>query len=511
MIITHNGTILTNDGVVLNNIITSPSFINTYSLDFDGVDDYVNIGNGVSFEYTDSFSFSTWINPSAKSGVKYLYSKYISGKGILIYLNSSSTNGNNTLHFNLYNTNSGTLSGRKRITTSDFNFAPINTWVNIVLTYDGSGLASGINYYKNGVLRASSISQDNLQNQTIVNTEDAYLSSFNGVSSFLLGNQDEFAIYDSELSADDALAIYGTGQPTDLTNLNPIAWYRMGDNGTYKSPQWLIPNNENKDKVSNYSLDFDGVNDYIDLGDSDDFSFGNGTTDSPFSISIWVNFSSIGGSTFKGIIGKDNGAQREWALLDNNSGRLRIFLKNQGGGNQQSIDTTSVLSINTWYHIVATYNGVGGNNAADGLTLYLNGIEETPTNIIKNTYVAMSNTIAPLTIGKYSLNEFPGNIDATSIFNRELSISEVTSIYNGGGVATPGDLTPLNPIAWWKMGEDSTFSGGVWTVPDEVGSNDGTSVNMTIEDRVGTAPNSKNNALSLNMDLIDRVEDTPTP
>jgi len=41
MIITHNGTILTNDGVVLNNIITSPSFTNTYSLDFDGVSDRV--------------------------------------------------------------------------------------------------------------------------------------------------------------------------------------------------------------------------------------------------------------------------------------------------------------------------------------------------------------------------------------------------------------------------------------------------------------------------------------
>ena len=48
--------------------------------EFDGVDDYVNIGNGVSFEYTDSFSFSTWINPSAKSGVKYLYSKYQTSK-----------------------------------------------------------------------------------------------------------------------------------------------------------------------------------------------------------------------------------------------------------------------------------------------------------------------------------------------------------------------------------------------------------------------------------------------
>ena len=59
------------------------------------------------------------------------------------------------------------------------------------------------------------------------------------------------------------------------------------------------------------------------------------------------------------------------------------------------------------------------------------------------------------------------------------------------------------------MGEDATFGGGVWTVPDSVGSNDGTSNAMTIEDRVGSAPSSSNNAVSFNMDLIDRVEDTP--
>ena len=58
------------------------------------------------------------------------------------------------------------------------------------------------------------------------------------------------------------------------------------------------------------------------------------------------------------------------------------------------------------------------------------------------------------------------------------------------------------------MGENATYT-TVWNIPDEVGSNDGTSANMTIEDRVGTAPSSSNNALSFNMDLIDRVEDTP--
>ena len=60
------------------------------------------------------------------------------------------------------------------------------------------------------------------------------------------------------------------------------------------------------------------------------------------------------------------------------------------------------------------------------------------------------------------------------------------------------------------MGEEATFAGGVWTVPDQIGSNNGTSNAMTIEDRVGEAPNSDNNAATINMDLVDRTTDVPT-
>ena len=80
------------------------------------------------------------------------------------------------------------------------------------------------------------------------------------------------------------------------------------------------------------------------------------------------------------------------------------------------------------------------------------------------------------------------------------------------------------------MGEDATFNTN-WNVPDNAGSNTGTSANMTIsdlkgeapnytggglsnnmtiEDRVGDASNSSNNALSYNMDEVDRETDVPT-
>ena len=181
------------------------------------------------------------------------------------------------------------------------------------------------------------------------------------------------------------------------------------------------------------SIVFDGSNDYVNNGNGSIFSFGNGVTDSPFSVSTWVLFTSVGGSTFKGIVSKDNGTQREWALLENGSGKIRVFLKNTLNNpnvNQQSIDSTTTYLTNTWYNIVFTYDGRGGSNAADGMYLYTNGMVEVPTNVTKGTYIAMSSTIANLNIGRYSTNYFSGRISNTKIYNKAISAQEVLQNYN---------------------------------------------------------------------------------
>ena len=61
---------------------------------------------------------------------------------------------------------------------------------------------------------------------------------------------------------------------------------------------WRMPNSwngteDNNTKFSNYSMSFDGSSETINLGDSDTFSFGNGSTDSPLSFSIWINLATL--------------------------------------------------------------------------------------------------------------------------------------------------------------------------------------------------------------------------
>ena len=79
-----------------------------------------------------------------------------------------------------------------------------------------------------------------------------------------------------------------------------------------------------------------------------------------------------------------------------------------------------------------------------------------------------------------------GSLDEISIFNTELSASDVVSIYNNG---VPNDISSLNPISWFRMGEDATWDGTQWTLSDN-GScgNDGTSENMSLASRTNDVP-----------------------
>ena len=49
----------------------------------------------------------------------------------------------------------------------------------------------------------------------------------------------------------------------------------------FKSPQWLMPTEANQDKVSNYSMDFDGTDDVITTSAV--------VTGGDFTLSYWVN------------------------------------------------------------------------------------------------------------------------------------------------------------------------------------------------------------------------------
>ena len=217
------------------------------------------------------------------------------------------------------------------------------------------------------------------------------------------------------------------------------------------------------------SIALDGVDDFVQVADNSNLSFGNGSTDSPFSISAWIK---IGQTTTQGIVSKygTNNVKREY-LFQITASKIKLTLIASGGATNFATGNTA-LSLNTWHHVAFTYDGSGGSTAYNGIKLYVNGVAETPTTG-GTAYTAMTNTVTDVEIGRYGSRELNGAMDEVAIFSSELSQSDITAIYGSG---VPTSLASLSPLSWWRCGDGDTSP----TLTDNgSGGNNGTMTNFS--------------------------------
>lgn len=249
---------------------------------------------------------------------------------------------------------------------------------------------------------------------------------------------------------------------------------------------------------------FDGSNDYFDLGDN--YDFGDGTTDSAFSISGWIYLDTLPAANKSHVVlsktseSSSTTSVSSYLLGVNSSGELGFRLYDESGGNQiRALSAASSFSTGQWYHLAGTYTGSG---SPTGLQVYINGVNAVNSQSVAGTYVAMHNSTETAKIGCTFLNNATyedfndGYISNVRIYNRALSATEVATLYHRPWEGTNyGDLWPYSPPApadatlstdtaatslmsgcqaWWLLTDGSGT-----TATDIVGSNNGTLVDLT--------------------------------
>jgi len=167
-------------------------------LRFDGVNEYINFGNIASFERTQPFSFECWFKTSQVS--RFIASKDTGTRGWGIYLA-----GAGEVAFQLRNENGTAIN--VKTTTTGFNN---NVWRHLTISYDGSGLASGVSIFIDGILQAKTVISDNL-NATIINSQFFQVSGRTGTSYCWNGDIDEIVIYDFGVSPSLVTFRYNSG------------------------------------------------------------------------------------------------------------------------------------------------------------------------------------------------------------------------------------------------------------------------------------------------------------
>ena len=482
---------------------STPAFSNTKSILLDGVDDYIEIGSPTSIQsLTSAITISAWI----KAPRTFLTQQYtLASKGeygasgaqwtIQIYTaNASNTNGG---YFQIFPQSNGITD---RQTLAFPTAIDDNQWHHIMCVNDGTDLK----IYLDGVLDATGAGKGRtLYNGNRTLRLGRLTASSNNK---LIGNLDEVAIFGTALGLTEAQTIYNGGVPNDISSLSPVSWWRFEGSGTTAIDSGSGSNNGTlingvtrstnvppNPFVNTKSILLDGIDDFVNVADNNNLSFGNGVTDSPFSISAWVKMNDA--TKFRAI-GKYGATNVEYLFATGGDDKIVFNLYDNSTGARigRKYDTTLTSYEGQWIHLVATYNG---NSSTSGLKIYLNGSRVDDTNSTLGTYVAMENTTQPFYIGKLTTTYADGNVDETAVFNTELSASDITTIYNGG---EPNDISSLSPLSWWRCGDGDTAP----TLTDNgSGGNNGTMTNFsTFSTDVPTAP-SFTNTKSIALDGVD--------
>ena len=343
------------------------------------------------------------------------------------------------------------------------NLVVANTWQHVAVSYDKlTGLAV---LYLNGI----TVAQTNLGTFTPHTAFDMFIgrrpASF-GPQSFT-GSIDEVAIYNRNLSPDEMQSIFRAGAAGKCASAansgcvsvgGAVGWWPLNGNtadlvGTNAGV--LVGNPAFTNGFIGQTLFFDGTNDAVRVPVSPSLNIG---ASNGFTFEAWINVPNI--SRRNPVFEFDDGTRFAGPFLfvsANTPGSLHGDLTDINNTPHTFISPPNLFGAGVWTHIAITYNRTNGIG-----TLYVNGASVHQQNL--GTFTLR--TTGDLFIGQRAAvgaeEAFEGLIDEPGVYARELTQSEIQSIFLSGVSGKCADhpgvncASPSGLASWWRL-DANTF------------------------------------------------------
>lgn len=194
------------------------------------------------------------------------------------------------------------------------------------------------------------------------------------------------------IASDDWQLVYFLND-LDISSYNhPVSWIN--------SPEW---SSTSFNELANYSVRFIEGNpiEYVNVSDHNSLSFGDGSSDSPFSVSAWVYVDEADADVY--FINKKGASGNEWMLMGEYSPPsylypiLRLYSNDTASVYIQT-KSDVILTYDTWHYIAARYDGSGNQSGLDLIIDAVN-VSQTKSFAGAGSYIAMNNTAQEVQIG----------------------------------------------------------------------------------------------------------------
>lgn len=208
--------------------------------------------------------------------------------------------------------------------------------------------------------------------------------------------------------------------------------YEMVYDDIYDKSMLILPSD--LPRTRRYVLNFEGANNYIDLGDAMDI----GSED--LTVEVWFKTSASG--KFMSLVNKRRSGLAEAGyriVIRGDTNRIHVEL-NDGNGTITAVGQAH--NDGRWHHVVAVFD------REDKLKLYVDGELEAQADISGKK--GNINTDCPLTLGsqEHSTMFFEGRLSSFRIYNRALSESEIRL-----NLADPDNPVTKGLVIWLPLDE----------------------------------------------------------
>jgi len=218
-----------------------------------------------------------------------------------------------------------------------------------------------------------------------------------------------------------------------------------------------MPEESNQSKFDNYSLDFPGaVSQRISVTASDTIL--PDQSDPKMSISAWIYMDTSSSGISRTIFssGRVSSGAMDYTFEVNNGYLFFKVRTTNVSPHYTTITGGTTISLNTWYHVAATWDGAN-------LNLYLNSVVDA-TPVAATSFYASSGSSPKIGVreggGYYS--PWAGKLGQICYFDYALSETQVKYLYNNNaGGSTPNPQNPMaipgnSPVAYYDLGGSST-------------------------------------------------------
>ncbi len=231
----------------------------------------------------------------------------------------------------------------------------------------------------------------------------------------------EMYIYSIEILEDDVIA-----KEADLTgdiSMDYVSYADRGTIGTMQCPEFKATGGFDSDGA----VDFDGIDDNV-LLESDTLG-----TEAD-SLCMWIYPTGWGENGYGRIV--DNG--RFIVNLNQDNNYLQF---SSDGASNSSYSAANSISLNTWQYVCIARDAAGTSN------IYINGALSGSSDQDSGSPLDGTSVVY---FGDRSAGEraFQGKIDEIAVYEREISVSDVSDLYNGGEGYKSISYSITEPDSW---------------------------------------------------------------